>query len=140
MRKITSALAAFVLLATMAFLPATATAKAPNLLNAPKSKLFSQTDQCTICGYATLNQTGVQGVRIRVMSQSTFDYYEIYTDSQGYYEDKINVGDSWIVTAFDGTPSSGYDWHTFGTTSNSFTDVSCPYGTGTINYLPFFAD
>ena len=140
MRKITSALAAFVLLATMAFLPATATAKVPNLLNSPKSKIFSNVDQCTICGYATLNQTGVQGVKIQVVNTSTFVYYEIYTDSQGYYEDKIDVGYNWSVTAIDGTPSSGYDWHLPGSTASSYGNVDCLFGTSTVNYLPFVAD
>ena len=142
MRKITSALAAFILLITMAFLPTTAAAKVPNLLTSPKSKLFNRVDQCLVCGYALedpSDNTGVPGVKIQVINAVTFEYYETYTDTQGYYQGGITLDNDWIIQAVQGTPSSGYNWHVYNSTANYYNGANCGFGqTGTILWRPFY--
>ena len=142
MRKLSFALAAFVLLATMAFLPSTATAKVPNLLTAPKSKLFNQTDQCTICGYALENPSdtsGVPNVAFRVVNITTNAYYDIYTDSVGYFEDKIDLDSNWRVYARDipiAPDQVFYPAYSSPTSGAAYEPLKC-YSTSTVWYLPF---
>lgn len=143
MKKTTSALAVFALLATMAFLPATATAKAPKLSASSKSQLFNNMSQCIVEGYAYNHPnytTGVTGVKIRVTNQSTFAYYEVYTDYYGYYQGGIDVGYYWHVQVIDGTPTSAYDWHLPNSTDNAYVGVTCSYGPGEYIFLPFVTD
>lgn len=140
MRKNTTALAAFVLLMMAAFLPSNATAKVPNLLNSPESKLFKTTPQCLICGYAlknTSDNTGITGVKIRVTNQSTLAYYETYTDYYGYYSGPIDLYTNWTVEAIDGTPDGNYFWVEPYTRYDSYTNVNCDNNPYLIHYLPF---